>query len=464
MDHFDKLTDTIAAIATGMTDAGISIIRISGPDAIKISDKVFKASCKKSLSALSSNTINFGHVYDGKDLIDQVLCSVFRAPKSYTGEDTVEINCHGGRYVTQRILDIVLKNGARLAEPGEFTKRSFLNGKKDLSEAEAVMDIISAKNEFALLNSQRLLRGNVRKEIKELREKILYETAYIESALDDPEHFDLSDYSKDLRFKVKEIICRIEKLIENSKNGKLRKDGISTVLVGKPNAGKSSFMNMLLGEDRAIVTSTAGTTRDVLSETVRIGDIVLNITDTAGIRDTGDEIEKIGVTKAKEYAKSADLLLYMVDSSVPLDENDDDIIEMMHDRHFMVLMNKSDLKTCVTLEELKDIFGDDVIIINISATENLGMDKFEKALKEMFFKNDFLLNDEIVITNTRQASELQSALDSLNLVLKSIDDQMPEDFYSIDLTNAYTHLGLIIGEQIDDDLADEIFSKFCMGK
>ena len=300
MDHFDKLTDTIAAIATGMTDAGISIIRISGPDAIKISDKVFKASCKKSLSALSSNTINFGHVYDGKDLIDQVLCSVFRAPKSYTGEDTVEINCHGGRYVTQRILDIVLKNGARLAEPGEFTKRSFLNGKKDLSEAEAVMDIISAKNEFALLNSQRLLRGNVRKEIKELREKILYETAYIESALDDPEHFDLSDYPKELRFKVKEIICRIEKLIENSKNGKLRKDGISTVLVGKPNAGKSSFMNMLLGEDRAIVTSTAGTTRDVLSETVRIGDIVLNITDTAGIRDTGDEIEKIGVIKAKE--------------------------------------------------------------------------------------------------------------------------------------------------------------------
>ena len=460
----DTLTDTIAAIATGMTDAGISIIRISGKDAIGAGDKIFRAGNKKTLAASSSNTINFGHIYDKDEMIDEVLVSVFRAPKSYTGEDTIEINCHGGRYVTDRILNLVINSGVRLAEPGEFTKRAFLNGKKDLSEAEAVMELISAKNEFALSNSLKIMKGNAYKEIKDIREKILYETAFIESALDDPEHFDLSDYPSSLRFKIKEIVYRIEKLIENSKNGKIRKDGISTVLVGKPNAGKSSFLNMLLGENRAIVTSTAGTTRDVLSETVRIGDIVLNITDTAGIRDTGDEIEKIGVEKAREYASSADLLLYMVDSSVPLDENDDDIIDMLNNRHFMVLMNKSDLKTCVTNKELQDIFGDDVVIINISATENKGMEDFEKALKEMFFKEDFLLNDEIVITNARQVNELNNALSSLKLVLKSIDDQMPEDFYTVDLTDAYTHLGLITGEEVGDDLANEIFSKFCMGK
>jgi len=456
--------DTIAAIATGMTDAGISIIRICGQDAVNVGDKIFKMKSGKTLSDTESNTINYGHIYDGDEKIDQVLVSIMRNPKSYTGDDTIEINCHGGMYVTNKILNLVIKNGARLAEPGEFTKRAFLNGKLDLSQAEAVMDLIASKNEFALSNSLSHLSGNVKNSIEKLREKILYEIAYIESALDDPEHFDLSGYPEDLHFKVNELIFIIEKLINNANNGKIRKDGISTVLVGKPNAGKSSFMNMLLGEERAIVTSTAGTTRDVLSETARIKDIVLNITDTAGIRETGDEIEKIGVSKAREYAMNADLILYMVDSSVPLDENDDDIIEMLHDRRFMVLCNKSDLTTKVTNQELKDIFGDDVIVINISAATNMGMDDFHDALKEMFFKEDFKLNDEIVFTNTRQINELNESLSSLKLVIRSIEDGMPEDFYSIDLKNAYMHLGFITGQEIDDDVADEIFSKFCMGK
>ena len=462
--------DTIAAIATGMTDAGISIIRISGDRAIEVADSIFCSKSGKKLIDQKSHTMHFGYIVDNqsenelKNEIDEVLVSIMRNPHSYTGEDTVEINCHGGIYLTNKILEVVLNNGIRLAEPGEFTKRAFLSGKMDLSKAEAVMDLISSKNDFAAKNSIKQLKGNILDEIKELRSKIIYEIAFIESALDDPEHFDLSGYPENLDEKLIDIEKNINKLIENSKNGKIRKDGISSVIVGKPNAGKSSFLNLLIGEDKAIVTSTAGTTRDVLEESVKLGDMILHLYDTAGIRDTSDEIEKIGVEKAKKHIEEADLILYMVDSSIPLDENDDDIIDLLNGRNYIVLLNKSDLDTVTTEEDLRKILGEDTSVIRISAKENIGVDEFSQALRKMFYNKNININDDVIITNTRQIKELRDALHSISLVRNSIADGMPEDFFSIDLTSAYEHLGFIIGEEINEDVVDEIFSKFCMGK
>ena len=457
------MSKTIAAIATGMTGAGIGIVRISGDHAIAVADKIFEAKSGIKLSDAKTHTIHYGHIVSDGQVLDEVLVSVMKGPHSYTGEDTAEINCHGGLFVVKKVLDAVLTHGAELAQPGEFTKRAFLNGKIDLSKAEAVMDLIASNSDFALKNSLKSLGGNVSNEIKGLREKILYEIAYIESALDDPEHFDLTGYPDDLKVKIQDIITRIDKLISNAGSGKILKDGVSTVIVGKPNAGKSSFLNLLLGEDKAIVTDTAGTTRDIIEESVRLDDIVLNIIDTAGIRDTDDEIEKIGVDKARKYAADADLVLYMVDSSIPLDENDDDIIEMLHDKKTIVLLNKTDLETVTSKDDLRNILGD-VYIINISAKENLGIDEFKDVVKTIFYNGDLNYNEDVIITNVRQINELRECLSSLKLVINSIDDGMPEDFYSIDLQNAYVHLGYIIGEEISDDVADEIFSKFCMGK
>lgn len=457
------MSKTIAAIATGMTGAGIGIVRISGDNAIAVADKIFEAKSGIKLSDAKTHTIHYGHIVSDGQVLDEVLVSVMKGPHSYTGEDTAEINCHGGLFVVKKVLDAVLTHGAELAEPGEFTKRAFLNGKIDLSKAEAVMDLIASNSDFALKNSLKSLGGNVSNEIKGLREKILYEIAFIESALDDPEHFDLTGYPDDLKVKIQDIITRIDKLISNAGSGKILKDGVSTVIVGKPNAGKSSFLNLLLGEDKAIVTDTAGTTRDIIEESVRLDDIVLNIIDTAGIRDTDDEIEKIGVDKARKYAADADLVLYMVDSSIPLDENDDDIIEMLHDKKTIVLLNKTDLETVTSKDDLRNILGD-VYIINISAKENIGLDEFKDVVKTIFYNGDLNYNEDVIITNVRQINELRECLSSLKLVINSIDDGMPEDFYSIDLQNAYVHLGYIIGEEISDDVADEIFSKFCMGK
>lgn len=457
------MSKTIAAIATGMTGAGIGIVRISGDNAIAVADKIFEAKSGIKLSDAKTHTIHYGHIVSDGQVLDEVLVSVMKGPHSYTGEDTAEINCHGGLFVVKKVLDAVLTHGAELAQPGEFTKRAFLNGKIDLSKAEAVMDLIASNSDFALKNSLKSLGGNVYDEIKGLREKILYEIAFIESALDDPEHFDLTGYPDELRGKIQDITLRIDKLISNAGSGKILKDGVSTVIVGKPNAGKSSFLNLLLGEDKAIVTDTAGTTRDIIEESVRLDDIVLNIIDTAGIRDTDDEIEKIGVDKARKYAADADLVLYMVDSSIPLDENDDDIIEMLHNKKTIVLLNKTDLETVTSKDDLRNILGD-VYIINISAKENIGLDEFKDVVKTIFYNGDLNYNEDVIITNVRQINELRECLSSLKLVINSIDDGMPEDFYSIDLQNAYVHLGYIIGEEISDDVADEIFSKFCMGK
>ncbi len=456
-------TDTIAAIATAMTPSGIGIVRISGEDALTIIQKIYRSpKNRKNLFECSSHTIHYGYIYDGDEMIDEVMVLLMKAPNTYTREDTVEIDCHGGVFVMKRILETVIKYGARPAEPGEFTKRAFLNGRIDLSQAESVIDVIQSKNEFALKSSLNQLKGAVLQNIKAIRGNIIHEIAYIESALDDPEHISLDGYGEALKEKITVISEQIQKLLDSADNGRILKEGISTVIVGKPNAGKSSLMNILVGEDRAIVTDIAGTTRDILEEQINLGGISLNIIDTAGIRNTSDVVEKIGVSKAKEYAAKADLTIYVIDSSTELDENDFEIMELLDEQHSIVLLNKSDLTPATTEETVKKHLNTKVI--SISAKNHTGIQELEDTIKEMFFHGEVSLNDEVYITNIRQKTSLQEALDSLHLVMQSIEDGMPEDFYSIDLMNAYEELGKIIGEAVEDDLVNEIFSKFCMGK
>lgn len=456
-------TDTIAAIATAMGNSGIGIVRISGGEAVAVADRIFKEKGKKeTLGEAPSHTIHYGYIYDGDQVVDEVLVMLMRGPKSFTAEDTVEIDCHGGMLVTRRILETVLKAGARLAEPGEFTKRAFLNGRIDLSQAEAVIDVINAKNEYALKSSVGQLRGSVSKKIRELREKILYEIAFIESALDDPEHISLDGYGERLLAGAQAMERELSGLIRSSASGRVVSEGIRTVILGKPNAGKSSLMNVLVGEDRAIVTDIAGTTRDILEEHIYLQGISLNVVDTAGIRSTSDVVEKIGVERAMEAARDADLIIYVVDGSRELDENDLQIMELIRERKAVVLLNKSDLEPVVSLDEITEKSGHRVI--SISAKEETGIDQLEEEIKSLFYEGEIDFNDQVLITNVRHAEALREAYDSIRMVENSIENGMPEDFFSIDLMNAYEKLGLIVGEAVEDDLVNEIFSKFCMGK
>ena len=455
--------DTIAAIATAMSSSGIGIVRMSGPDSFEIIDKIFQPKkAGKKLSNEKGYSLHYGFIKDGEDLIDEVLVLAMRGPHSYTAEDTIEIDCHGGIFVMKKILETVIKYGARVAEPGEFTKRAFLNGRIDLSQAEAVIDVINAKNEMALKSSLSQLKGSVHTKIVSLREDIIYEIAFIESALDDPEHISLDGYPEELLPKVQKINGDLKKLLASCDNGKFLKEGIQTVILGKPNAGKSSLMNVLVGEERAIVTDIAGTTRDIIEEHIYLNGISLNVIDTAGIRNTEDIVENIGVSKAKEYAQKADLLLYVVDGTREMDEADEEIWPILENKKVIILLNKSDLDNMITKEELEEKFSHPVI--PISAKEETGINLLEDTLKEMFFQGELTFNDEIYITNMRHKEAIQNAYDSMKLVEGSILDGMPEDFYSIDLMNAYSSLGIVIGEEIEDDLANEIFSKFCMGK
>lgn len=457
------MKDTIAAVATAMTASGIGIIRISGPESRNITGKIYRSKGgKKKIEEVASHTINYGFIWDKEELIDEVLVMVMDGPRSYTGEDTVEIDCHGGVLAMKRVLETVIKYGARPAEPGEFTKRAFLNGRIDLSQAEAVIDVINAQNEYALKSSVSQLRGNIQRIIREIREQIIHQIAYIESALDDPEHISIDGYGDTLRGETELIKGKIDRLLDTVREGKLMKEGIKTVIVGKPNAGKSSLLNTLVGEERAIVTDIAGTTRDILEETIVLHGISLRMMDTAGIRSTDDVVEKIGVGKAIENAKDADLILYVVDASIPLDENDREIIGLLRDKKAVVILNKTDLKQVVFEEDLKELVEHP--IVSISAKEEEGIDRLEQQIKELFFAGKITFNDEIYITNMRHKTALEEAKKSILLVENSIDMGLPEDFYSIDLMNAYEALGSIIGEAVGEDLVNEIFSKFCTGK
>ncbi len=472
-------TDTIAAIATAISDAGIGIIRVSGDEAVSIVHNIYRDKNQKDvLEHYRSHTIHYGFIITKEgDIIDEVMISVMKAPHSYTMEDTVEINCHGGALMMKKILMEVIRAGARMAEPGEFTKRAFLNGRIDLSKAEAVMDIIHAKNEFALKSSVRQLKGSVSDKIRTLRDQILYEIAFIESALDDPEHISLDGYEKELSEKTDVIEAELSKLLASADDGRILKEGIRTVIVGKPNVGKSSLLNLFMGQERAIVTNIAGTTRDTLEETVRFGDITLNIMDTAGIRDTADAVEKIGVERAKKMSEEADLILYVIDSSEALDENDEAILKMIEGKKTIILLNKSDLAEVTDKKAVEDFYHkivdcnsqfinkeDSFSLLRISAKEKEGLDELKALIENYFFHGKIVSEEELYITNVRHKEAILEALESIRQVKQSLENHMPEDFYSIDFMSAYASLGRIFGEEVGEDLVNKIFSEFCMGK
>ena len=455
--------DTIAAIATGMGNSGIGIIRISGDRAIEIGNIIFKPNnSKKAVSDMESYTAAYGTIeYNGK-IYDEVVVLVMKAPKTYTREDVVEFDCHGGITILKEILDLIIRLGARPAQPGEFTKRAFLNGRIDMSQAESVMDLIHAKNEMAVQSSVKQLQGCLKRIIQDMREKLLYNIAYIESALDDPENYSLHTFPQSLRKNVDNLLITVENLIKTSDNGRIIKEGIKTVIVGKPNAGKSSVLNMLLGEERAIVTEVEGTTRDTLEELINIDGITLNIVDTAGIRDTRDVVEQIGVDKAKSNVENADLILYIVDGSIPLNENDYKIMDIIRSKKVITIINKND--TDIVVDKMLITSNIDTRIIELSAKKGTGKSVIKDIVKDMFFNNELSYNNEIYITNLRHKNLLYETRESLNRVIEGLSLNMGEDFLTIDLMAAYSSLGKIIGEELEDDLVNKIFSEFCMGK
>ena len=455
---------TIAAIATGLSPSGVGIIRISGDKSQEIIRSLFRLKNGNSLDTFENRKIYYGFIFDGNLCIDEVLTFLMKAPHSFTGEDVVEIQCHGGMLMMNKILGLVLSKGAFTAAPGEFTKRAFLNGRIDLSEAEAVMDVISAQSEYALSNSVKHLNGRLFDIIDSVRKSIIYEIAYIESALDDPEHFDLSDYPSKLKKVTENIIDILSSLSSTFNDGKILSEGINTVILGKPNVGKSSLLNLLCGTQRAIVTDIAGTTRDILSEKITIDGIPLNIYDTAGIHNSEDYVEKIGIDKAFSYAKDADLIIMIVDGSTDISSQDEEIFDFIrkNNKRAVILLNKSDLDQVTSVSQLSSYTDEKIILF--SALSEFGLDDFKNYVREIFLSGIVKYNDEIFISNVRQKEALNKSIASLKQVINSIDGSLPEDFYTIDLTDAYDYLGYIIGEQTSEDVIEEIFSKFCVGK
>lgn len=464
---------TIVGIASA-AGGGIGIIRVSGSESMKIVDSIFhpgkfnneenEALIDKSyLQQQKSHTIHYGFIIDGNnEVVDEVMVSVMKAPATYTREDVVEINCHGGNYILQRVMQLLLEKGAFLAEPGEFTKRAFLNGRIDLSQAEAVMKMISSKNEFALQSAVKQLEGSVSKYIQQIREQILYEMGRIESALDDPEHYDLTGYSDELFDKTEQQIVSLQRLLDRFENGRMKSEGINTVIVGKPNAGKSSLMNILLDEDRAIVTDIAGTTRDALQESVRLGGLMLNLIDTAGIHNTEDTVEKIGVDRAKQYIEQADFILFVVDGSEEWSDEDEQILPLIAQKKGIILLNKADLKAKVSELFLKDKLSWDTIAFSNETKQ--GLQQLEQYITDKFERGDLQFNDQICLTSFRHKNAVMQAVNALHRVEQSIKDGMPEDFFTIDLMEAYQQLGLINGDTATEDLVNKIFEEFCMGK
>ena len=458
------LSDTIAAISTGMTNSGIGIIRISGSEAFDVADRIFQP-CKgtKKVSEMKSHTVHYGKIVSKGTVIDEVLLTVMKAPNTYTKENIVEINCHGGVVVVNKIMEIVLENGARPAEPGEFTKRAFLNGRIDLSQAESVIDVINSKNDFALKSSLSQLGGAVLGSIRQIREQLLHEIAFIESALDDPEHISLDGYPQKLESIVNKECDEIQALLNSSDNGRILKEGINTVIVGKPNAGKSSLLNAILKEDRAIVTEYEGTTRDTIEEFVNIEGIPLKLIDTAGIRNAKDEVEKIGIAKSREIAKEADLIIAIFDSTKELSPEDLEILNLIKGKKSIVILNKIDLNAI--LSENDDRFTNvSDNILKLSALNGEGLEKLYKTISKMFSLNEINLDNEIVITNLRHKNLISKALINVKKSEEAIEQNMPVDIIAIFIKDILEDLANITGEIVTDDIIDEIFAKFCLGK
>ncbi len=456
------MADTICALATAAVEAGIGIIRLSGDNVVELVSSFVRTKGGKPLNIQESHRVKYGFVCDGEQVVDEVLVLTMRGPRSYTGEDTVEIDCHGGILMLRKILEICVKNGARPAEPGEFTKRAFLNGRIDLAEAEAVSALISAKSEDGMKASMAQLQGAVSEKIRQFRSVLLEDDAYIEAALDDPEHISLDGFAERLHEDVKKIQTGVHELLDTAEDGRILREGVRTVILGKPNAGKSSLLNALIGEDRAIVTNVAGTTRDTLEEQIQLRGVSLLLVDTAGIRDTEDIVEKIGVERAMQAAEAADLILYVVDASENLNEDDVKIMKFIRGKKAIVLLNKTDLPAMVTQQQLAERTGQPVLPVSMKKKE--GLEALSDLVQKLFERQEIRMNSEVIITSARHVALLRNAEQALTEVLHSIDMGLPEDFFTIDLMRAYTELGYILGEEVSEDLVNEIFSKFCMGK
>ena len=472
--------DTIAAISTAVAPSGIGIVRLSGPEAVAVADRVFRAKNGRPLAEAASHTGHYGTVWtntepDGPEAgagpalsadaecLDEVLAAVYRAPRTYTREDVVEISCHGGVLVLRRVLEALLLSGARLAEPGEFTKRAFLNGRIGLSQAEAVMDLIGSRNASAARSALSHLGGALQRKIGALRERILHETAYIEAALDDPEHFDLTGYGAELDGTLADIQKETDALIATATEGRFVREGVATVILGRPNVGKSTLLNLLSGEERAIVTEQAGTTRDVLEEQVVLNGIPLRIMDTAGLRESGDAVEQIGVRRARACAEEADLILYLADGTGPASEEDRKILAELRGRTVILIRSKGDLELRVTEQELQEMLPE-APVLTLSAREGRGVEALAACIRDLFFHGKVRTDEEVYITNIRHKEALLEARESLSLTRQAIADRMPEDLYTVDLMDAYAALGRIVGAEVGEDLIDRIFSEFCMGK
>ena len=457
--------DTIAAIATSSKNGSISIIRVSGEKSLYAVSQIFcnNKGEKKNLAICETHTIQYGYICDeNKNMLDEVLVLIMKKPRSYTAEDVVEIHCHGGHFICQQILQLLIKNNVRVAEPGEFTKRAFLNGRLDMSQAESVMDLIKSKNKIALENSLNQLKGVVKDKIEKLRKIILEDVAYLEAALDDPEHISLDEFNENIESHIDHLLEEVQHLLKNSNNGRLIKEGIYTAIVGKPNVGKSSLLNCMLRESRAIVTDVPGTTRDTLEEDVMIGDILLHLVDTAGIRETENKVETIGIEKSKESIEKADFVICVLNQNEKISEEDEKVLELIQKKEGVILLNKNDLTPAFILDDIKKYTNKKVIYFSVK--RGIGLDELENYLYEIYMKNKIDTNDEIYITNIRQQQALIKTKESLIKVKESIENGMPEDMYAIDLTDAYESLGIIIGETIEEDIIEKIFKDFCMGK
>ncbi|WP_414698250.1 tRNA uridine-5-carboxymethylaminomethyl(34) synthesis GTPase MnmE [Peptacetobacter sp. AB845] len=457
------IDDTIAAIATAPGEGGIGIIRISGPKSLEVAEEIFFSMSGKKISEYPARTLIFGNIKDGDKKIDEVLVAYMKGPNSYTAEDVIEINCHGGFISVKRILELVLSKDVRLAEAGEFTKRAFLNGRIDLSQAEAVIDVINAKTDKAHEVAENQLDGSLSNRIREFRDKVTELLAQVEVAIDYPEEdIEFIAYTT-LEEKTRELNKDIKKLYETSESGKIFREGLKTVIVGKPNVGKSSLLNSILGENRAIVTDIPGTTRDVIEEFVNIKGIPLKIVDTAGIRETDDVVEKIGVEKSMASFDTADLIIMVVDSSSELSEEDREILEKVQGKETIILLNKTDLPQVIDEEEVKKYVNEENII-KISALHNEGIEDVHDRIEAMVYKGDIKSSSNVIITNSRHKDALYRAMKSAEDAMRAIEDRMPLDFVEVDLKNIWDYLGYINGDTVSEDLLDNIFHNFCIGK
>ena len=468
------ISDTIAAVSSGMTKSGIGVIRVSGPESRSIVESIFTTRSGKQINLCEAMHIYYGFVHNvSRETSDEVLVLNMPAPHSFTGEDVVEIDCHGGVLMMKRILEAVTNAGARNAEPGEFTKRAFLNGRLDLTQAEAVIDVINSGNDAAIRNSIAQLGGGLSEQIRALREKLLEQAAFIEAALDDPEHYSLDGYSDKLEIIASELIDELKSLIRGFDRGKHINNGIETVIIGRPNAGKSSLMNAILGEDRAIVTQIPGTTRDTISETVSLGNVMLRLTDTAGLRESKDEVEQIGINKALKNAENAELILCVIDGADNIDNTSEitSVIQLVASKNAkrIYIINKTDIADEHRVSTLKSLIADkdissDKKIVELSAKTRNGIEELSGTIEGLFNLGSIAYHDDVVVTSVRHLELLKKALSEMNDLKNTLSLGLTEDFYSVDIMNAYDALGEITGENTDEDLINEIFSKFCMGK